>query len=201
MKYLNRTLLVAILALGLMGCATTQSREDYLVMPPLGVGWKVAQQKQTNVWRAREFLREGETLDNWTEQIHWQSFKKGSTSVLPETEVNRSREFIQAICPSVEWNIIERKERGILYEWRISNCKPGRVELERLAQGHGTNRPSPKIELEKFTADQHYIELYIEGEFTIWRIGYTAKVKELSKEKRAEWIQRFSDAKVETSSR
>jgi hypothetical protein len=185
----------------LVGCATAPSSEDYLVMPPLGERWKVAQQKQTEVWRVKEFVREGETSDNWTEQIYWWSFKKGSTSVPPETEVNRSREFIQAICPGVVWNIIERKEKVIVYEWRISNCNPGRAELETLAKGHGGIRPGPKVELDKLTGDQHVINLYIEGEWTIWRIGYTAKVKELSKEKRAEWIQRFSDTIVETKSR
>jgi hypothetical protein len=88
-----------------------------------------------------------------------------------------------------------------VYEWRISNCNPGSAELETLAKGHGSFRPGPKVELEKLTGNQHVINLYIEGEWTIWRIGYTAKVKELSKEKRAEWIQRFSDTVVETKSR
>jgi hypothetical protein len=110
-------------------------------------------------------------------------------------------EYIRSICPGVVWNIVERKERAILYEWQISNCSLDRAERETLAKGLGTFRPSPKVELEKLTADQHVINLYIEGEWTIWRIGYTAKVKELSKEKRVEWIQRFSDARVETSSR
>ena len=191
--------LPGLLVFALVGCAT--GKTEYLTMPPLGDGWKVARQRQSEVLRVREFVREGETLDNWTEQIYWQSFKKGSTSVPPETEVNSSREYIQAICPGVVWNIIERKENVIVYEWQISNCNPGKVELETLAKGHGRFRPDPKVDLEKLTADQHVINLYIEGEWTIWRIGYTSKVKELSKEKRAEWIQRFLDAKIETISR
>lgn len=198
MTILNRTIFAVVFAFGLTDFAAAQSREDYLVMPPLGTGWKVAQQKQTAVWRAREFLREGETIDNWTEQIYWQSFKKGSTSDSPETAVNKSREYIRSLCPDVVWNIVERKERTILYEWRISNCSLTGAARETLAKGLGPFQPSSKVDLEKFTADQHVINLYIEGEWTIWRIGYTAKVKELLQEKRAEWIQRFSDTKVES---
>ena len=194
----NRTFFVVIFVLGLSRLATAQSREDYLVMPPLGVGWKVAQQRQTQTWRAREFVREGETLENWTEQIYWQTFKKGPTSDSPETAVNKSWEFIRSICPGVEWNIVERKERAILYEWRIPSCSLDEAGREKLAKGLGQFRPDPKVDPEKFTADQHVINLYIEGEWTIWRIGYTAKVKELSQEKRTEWIRRFSDTKVES---
>ena len=192
---------LGLLVFALVGCATEPHREDWLFMNLGATKWKIAQQKQTAAWRVKELVPEGETLDNWTEQIYWLSFKKGSTSVPPETEVNRSREFIQAICPGVVWNVIERKEKVIVYEWRISNCKPGKAELETLAKGRGQFQPDPKVEIEKFTGDQHVINLYIEGEWTIWRIGYTAKIKELSKEKRAEWIQRFLDAKVETVSR
>jgi hypothetical protein len=200
MRLLTRVL-PGLLVFVLVGCATEPFREDYLVMT-IGVGWKVARsQEERNVRRMKEYVREGETLDNWTELITWQSFKKGSNSVPPETAVNRSREFIQAICPGVVWNIIERKEKVIVYEWRISNCNPGRVELETLAKSIERSRLNPKVELEKLTTDQHIINLYTEGEWTIWIIGYTAKVKELSKEKRAEWIQRFLDARVETQSR
>jgi len=193
-------MLALLSAFGLTGCAATGV--DYLIMPPMGVGWKLGRQwEQREVQHLKEFVREGETLDNWTDLITWHALKKGSTPVPLETLLNSQREAIRAICPSLVWNIIERKERAVLYEWRISNCKPSKAELEKLAKGQGAIRPDPKVVLEKFTADQHAIDLYIEGEWTIWRISYTAKVKELAKEKRAEWIQWLSDAKVETKSR
>lgn len=194
----KESFLVAILLLALPGFAAAQRKDDYLSMPPLGAGWKLAQQKQTGTWRAREFVREGEALDNWSEQIYWQAFKKDSTSDSPETAVNKSREYVRSICPDVVWNIVERKERAIVFEWRIADCSLDETRREKLAKGFGTFAPGPKADLEKLVSDQHAIHLYIEGDWTIWRIGYTARVKELPEEKRAEWIQRFLDTRVET---
>ena len=91
------------------GCT---SGVDYLIMPPMGATWQVSnEQEQRGVQRFRELVREGETLDNWTELITWQSFKKISPPVPPETLLNSQREYLQGICPGVVWNIIERKEK------------------------------------------------------------------------------------------
>lgn len=72
--------LPVVLAFGLTGCATGPSGVDYLAMPPLGAGWKVARsQEERNVRSMTTFVRQGETLDNWTELINWQSFRKERT--------------------------------------------------------------------------------------------------------------------------
>jgi len=199
MRLLTKVL-PGLLVFALVGCATAPFREDYLVMPSLGDGWKVARsQEERNVRRMTEFVREGETLDNWTELITWQSYKKERTFP-SETLVNMQRENIRAMCPGVVWNVIKQQER-FLYEWRIANCKPSRAELQRFLKQAEEKRMEFKGDETALSADQHVIALAIEGEWTVWHISYTAKVKELSKEKRAEWIQRFSDTRVETKSR
>jgi len=191
--------LPGLLVFVLVGCAT--GKTDYLVVPPLGDGWKVARsQEERNVRRMTEFVRQGETLDNWTELITWQSYKKERTFP-SETLLNMQRENIRAMCPGVVWNVIKQQERFLLYEWRIANCKPSRAELQRFLKQAEEKRMEFKGDETTLPADQHVIALVIEGEWTVWHISYTAKVRELSKEKRAEWIQRFSDTRVETRSR
>lgn len=187
--------LAVLLALGLAGCAATGM--DYLVMPPLGAGWKLArEQEERDVRRLREFVREGETLDKWTELISWQSYRKDRTFP-PETLLNMQKENIQAMCPGVLWNMIERKERAILYEWRISSCKPSRAELQKFLEQAEAKRMKFTGDEITLTTDQHVIALVIEGDWTIWHITYNAKVGELTKDKRTEWIKRFSDVKIE----
>lgn len=200
MKPLTRVLTVAF-AIGVVGCATPQSEVDYLIMPPLGAGWKVARdQEQREVKRMREFVRDGETLYNWTEHISWESFKKGPAAP-SETTLNGKREFLRQICGDVIWNIISHQEGATLYEWRISNCKPpSRSEFEKLFSRPG-GRLDSDVQLEQLTADQHAISLYLEGKWTVWHISYTIKVRDIPEEKRVEWIKRFSETKVETRSK
>lgn len=105
------------------------------------------------------------------------------------------------MCPGVAWNVVRQQEKVLLYEWQIAECKPTRAELQRFLKQAEEKSMTLKGDETALTADQHVIALVIEGEWTVWHISYTAKVKELSKEKRAEWIQRFSDARVEIKSR
>ena len=184
---------------GLLGCATAAPETDYLSMPPLGPGWKVARtREQPGVQRFREFVREGETLASWSETVTWHSIKKEPTSPPAETALNSQKAFLQELCPEIAWSVVKRQENAVVYEWRIADCKPTRPPLEKLARGQGPFRPDPGVTLESFTVDQHAIALYIEGRWTVWRIVYTMKVRELVAAKRDEWIRRWSDTRVET---
>lgn len=196
---------IRILALGMsmalsVGCEAASSEVDYLNMPSLGVGWKVARQQSDANKRMREFVRVGEALDNWTEHISWESFRKGPTAP-SETLLNEKREFLRQVCGDLMWNTIRRQEGLILYEWRISDCKPpSRSDFDRLFVGPGF-RLDPNVQLEQLFADQYSISLYIEGKWTVWHISYVIKVREISDEKRTEWIKRFSDTRVEIESK
>ena len=184
-----------LLAFGLLSYEGASAESDYLNMPPLGVGWKVARQQSDANRRMREFVRDGESLNNWTENISWESFRKGPTAP-SETVVNGKRDFLKQFCGDLMWNTIKREEGLILYEWRISDCKPpSRSDFDRLNAAPGA-RLDPNVQLEQLFADQHSISLFIEGKWTVWHISYVIKVKEISDEKRTEWIKRFSDARV-----
>ena len=191
--------LLFLFSAGLLGCATAAPKTDYLSMPPLGTGWKVARtREQPGVQRFREFVREGETLASWSEIVSWHSLKKGPIAPPVETELDDQKAFLQELCPDLVWNVVERRGNAIVYEWRIADCKPSRPALEKLARGQGPFRPDPGVTLESFTVDQHAIALYIEGRWTVRRIVYTMKVRELAAAKREEWIRRWSDTRVET---
>ncbi|HSQ06878.1 MAG TPA: hypothetical protein VLM84_04195, partial [Chromatiaceae bacterium] len=68
------------------------------------------------------------------------------------------------------WNVIKRDKNSILYEWQIKNC-PG----------------SP---------DQTEIARIIQGNENLWRLAYTAKTTNLSKQKRKDWIESLLFANV-----
>lgn len=199
MTLLTRLLLVT-LTFGSVGCATGSSEMDYLSMPPLGAGWRLAREReQAGVQRFREFVREGETVDKWTEVVTWHSARKRDPAPLAlDTMVAGGMGFIQDICPGLVWNVIKRREGSVLYEWRVASCEPSEGARRKLAEGRGAFRPDPTVALKSLTADQHAIALYIEGKWTVWRIEYTMKVNELPSAKREEWIRKFSEARVET---
>ena len=62
------------------------------------------------------------------------------------------------------------KEKKVLFEWKVTDCPAN--------------------------PDQHEVAVFIYGNWSVFKIAYAAKVKELTPEVRDKWIKAFSEAKV-----
>jgi hypothetical protein len=120
-----------------------------------------------------EFVPEGETVDNWSKMITVQNFtmKDVPNSSTPETLMNEVKAKMQSRCPGVTWNVIQKGESEILYEWRIENCSPN--------------------------PDQHEVAKIMDGAVNRFVVHYVSKVKMLPEDERTDWIKRLQDAKIE----
>src|SRR5262245_42266803 len=98
-----------------------------------------------------EFVRPGETLQNWTELLTIQRFHKRFVAQPPETLMYELKTRMEQRCPGVVWQVIRRQEKSILYEWQIATC------------------PSHPA--------QHEIARLLDGEVTLWRLAYTVRGK------------------------
>ena len=117
-----------------------------------------------------ELVPEGETVQNWSELITIQNF--AGMSGTPENLFEQLKAIRERTCPgSTKWTLIEKDDRSILYEWRATPCA-----------GY---------------PDQHEISRIIDGNWNRFRIAYTAKVSEISAEKRDIMIQSLSEATIE----
>lgn len=163
------------------GCATTQEnvqaqqakpQEEGLQwsFPAAGTHWVTGNSKSIEgKYSIIELVPKGETVHDWSELITMQNF--AAVSGTPEAHLDQLKTLREKLCPgTTTWNVIAKDEHSILYEWKAKPCLGW--------------------------PDQHEISKIIDGQWNRFRIAYTAKVKEISVEKRDLMIQSMSEATV-----
>lgn len=135
--------------------------------------WKKGfEQVQGNQLYIVEFVPEGETVDNWSKMMTIQNspIKAVGSFPTPEAFMNDLKAKMQNRCPAVIWNVIQKGEAEILYEWRIENCSPN--------------------------PDQHEIAKIMYSKVNFFAIHYVSKVKMLPEDERKDWIERLRAADI-----
>ena len=170
MRYIVNGVILIFLFLG-VGCATTQHRQEAIRWSFENAHWVLGYSKEVKgKYSIIEFVPKGETVEDWSELVTIQDFANISGS--PETFLNQLKSLREKLCPgSTIWNVIAKDEHSILYVWKAKPCAGW--------------------------PDQHEISRILDGKWNRWRIAYTAKVQEISKEKRNKWIQSLSKATIE----
>jgi hypothetical protein len=101
-----------------------------------GRPWKVGFENAAEEGFIREFVLEGQTVENWSELVTVQLFLMDN-KVKPETFSNRAKQLIQKTCPNCVWNELSRTSTSMIYEWSVRACKgqPDQSELARVIIG------------------------------------------------------------------
>src|SRR5258705_13953129 len=137
----------------------------------LGSEWNPAYSSDKNRSEIMEFIREGDDLNNWKELVTYQNFERHGKSS-PEEILNKLKANREKECPgATTWNVIDKSESRILYEWQAKRC---------------LNWP-----------EQSELATIIVGKDNLFLLHYAAKVHELAPDVRAQWIKRFSDAAIQ----
>lgn len=122
-----------------------------------------------------EYVREGDDINNWKELVTVERFRKSKSDSSPEQMLKNMQARRDKECPdSTLWNIIDKNEKSILYEWQAKPCLG--------------------------FPEQHEIARIIFGEHFLFVLHYAAKVSGLPEETRSRWIKRFSAATVLSTS-
>jgi hypothetical protein len=140
-------------------------------IPLLGKEWVPGfTQEKAGEFSVLELVLKGETVQNWSELLTIQNF--ANTKGNPEWFFEGMKTLREKRCPgATTWNVIDKDERSILYEWRAKTCAG--------------------------FPEQHEISRIIDGQWNRFRIAYTAKVSEIPAETRDAFIKSMSDATVE----
>lgn len=169
-----RTIFVSICLAFFGGCATSQPKLHASEHWALTFPWKPKLGHQADGpdgYAIYEFTREEEDINNWQELVTVQNFSKTWGGPSPEDALNSLMEVREKECPGqTKWNIIEKDENSIAYEWQAKPCLGW--------------------------PDQHEIAKVIDGQYNRFRIAYTAKTYQLSPERRNEWINIILESKV-----
>ncbi len=155
------------------GCATTPPKEEGLAwsLPAGETNWVTGNEREVKgKYRIYEYVREGESIQDWSELLTIQNF--AGTKGSPEEILDVLKALREKQCPgATSWNVIAKDEGSILYEWKAKRCAGW--------------------------PDQHEIARIVDGKWNRWRFAYTAKVPEIAKERREIWIQSLSEARIE----
>jgi hypothetical protein len=157
------------------GCATFQTEYEHLDFK-IEPGWKVGSSDEIpNQYSIIEFIREGDDINNWGELLTIEnSLLRDGYSL--EDSFNSYKASLEAKCPgAITWTVIGKDEKSILYEWQAKPC---------------LGWPA-----------QHEIARIIHGKYNRFHLRHTVKTYQMPSEQRAKWVQRFSEAKIETSLR
>ena len=139
-------------------------------IPVLGRKWVTGfAHEKPGDYKIVELVLEGETVHNWSELITIQNF--GNTRRSAHAFYEGLKALREKECPgTTSWNVIEKDERSILYEWRATPCA-----------GY---------------PEQHEVSRIIDGQWNRFRIAYTAKLSEIPAETRDAFVKSLSSASV-----
>jgi len=148
---------------------SSQSEDIHVEIEP---DWKIGSSgEQPNAYSITEFIREGNVIENWHELLTIHKFVLTANFGPPEDMFNSLKNLREKECPgSTIWNVIQKDEKSILYEWQAKPCLGW--------------------------PEQHEIARIIDGKYNRFLIRYAAKVYQLESNLRTKWIERFSQAKI-----
>ena len=149
--------------------ATSEAASEGLDLK-LGTEWQVANHANAGWNTILEYIRAGDDINSWKELVTIQKFI-GTSKSSPEEELNLLKALREKECPgATEWNVIEKDESSILYEWHARSCQgwPEQHEIARIMLGNNVR----------------------------YFLRYTVKAPEMTPETRTQWIQTFTSASI-----
>ncbi len=174
-RYIIQTMLRIIVLsclVFLAGCAAFQTKTEHVGV--FGIPWtaKLGHHAEVpNQLSIDEFIREGDDINNWQELLTIANSSKSWGGSSPEDALNNLKVIRERGCPGqTKWSIIKKDENSVLYEWQARPCLGW--------------------------PDQHEIAIIIDGQYNRFRIAYTAKMYQLPPDRRNQWINVISSAKV-----
>lgn len=167
-------------AICLCSCATglggSRLPGEALVIPFLVQGdewaWEIGHNSEDQVQRFVEFVRPGQTVENWTELVTLHTFNKAVVDVgSVKAQFAMHQRDIAIRCPGSTAEIIRELSDGILYEARIVNCKQG--------------------------SDEHTLARILDGTSNRFIVQYAIRETEaMTPERRTEWIGKLLSVQI-----
>jgi hypothetical protein len=154
----------------LYGCATGPQIEEGVTLPRQIATdeWEHAHSAENQVQRVIEFVRPGQTVDNWTEMFTVLTFNKAFDLGSVEEHVANIVDGFNEHCPGTTLEVIRQMPDGVIYEVNIVNCEQG--------------------------PDEQSLVRILDGDYNRFAVQYAVRgTVEMTTERRAEWFEEFMD--------
>ena len=164
-------------AVCLCSCATgpagSRSPQEGLLVPFIlgDTGWEVGHSAEDQAQRVTEFVRPGQTVENWTELVTWQTLNKAIDLGSVQDQFAAYQEDIMARCPGSTAEVIRELPDGILYEAHVVNCEQG--------------------------SDEHILTRVLDGTWNRFLLQYAVRgAVVMTSERQTEWIDKLMTLQI-----
>lgn len=140
-------------------------------------GWTVGHyaERSNGDW-ILEIVRQRDDINNWNELLTIQKFDVwwGGATARDSLELLKAER--ELVCPrATDWNVLSGDSSSVVYEWQTHSCRGW--------------------------PDQHEVAKIIYGEDMRIRIAYSVKAYRILSSQRDDWVEKISEAAVETRRR
>ena len=131
------SLLIAVL----LAVPLVSAQENLRFNPP--PEWVLGNTQQTRDQLLMEFVKKGEKIDNWTELLTMQQFRRARRSPSPREFYESAKQMRDKRCTGLtDWSVVAEEPEGtLLYEWKTTGVcegQPPQSELVRLVFARNT---------------------------------------------------------------
>ena len=112
-----------------VGLAGGRRPTESITLPFMFMGdklaWDVAYEEGGKTEHTIQFVRPGQTAENWTEMLTSITFKKTRRLESVGEQIAAYQKRLVARCPEATVEIIRQAPYGVLFESRVVNCRTG----------------------------------------------------------------------------
>lgn len=159
---MNRAAIVLAVNVLVVALAVEITRADTLQFDAPD-GWVIvnAVEDQRRGYSVTQFAPAGQTVEAWTELLTVEDLARWSVPNEPFLMMHSLKTHMQGRCgTSTFWNVLERRNNSIVYEWKTSNCSKerdqhamvkilygpvGRVDRDISRRGEGTSAGDKRL--------------------------------------------------------
>jgi len=128
--------------------------------------WEIGYSHEDDVQSIDEFVRPGQTVENWTELVTVQRHKKAAGLGSVDDQIAAHRTDLVARCPHSTVEVIRQTPDGVMYEAHVVNCRQG--------------------------ADEHALARVFDGTSNRFLVSYAVRgAVTMTPQRRAEWIEKL----------
>ena len=103
--------------------------------------WQLAWSKKagTDQETFNEYILKGDNIQNWSELVTIQFFPGLQNKISLNVFANSTKDSITHICPSTEWNVLQKTKTEIIWQFTVTNCH-GQQDQTEIARAIRTNQ-------------------------------------------------------------
>lgn len=147
--------------------------QEGIVIPFVSEAWEVGYSAENEVQRVVEYVRPGQTVENWLELVTVQTFNKAAGVGSVEDSLSVYRRDLLSRCPDSKVNILRQSSADVVYEAYVMGCAEG--------------------------PEEHVLARVLDGAFNRFVVQYSVReAATMAPSRQTDWIEKLMSVQIVT---